>query len=119
MTGPIAALDRCGLRCVTVPTTGPRHFFTLQIKQTVNKYVICQEVIGLIRGTKHKKGLEKAGQRLPFYVGGRGLRLEGATSGRAEASGKPGSEPFGEEDPRRREQQVEALRQEAGVAGAE
>lgn len=79
MTGPIAALDRCGLQCVTVPTTGPRHFFTLQIKQTVNKYVICQEVIGLIRGTKHKKGLEKAGQRLPFYVGGRGLRLEGAT----------------------------------------
>lgn len=38
---------------------------------------------------------------------------------RAEASGKPGGEPFGEEDPRRREQQVEALRQEAGVAGAE
>lgn len=79
MTWLVAALYRCALQCVTVLTTGPRHFFTLKIKQTVNKYVICQEVIGLIRETKHRKGLEKAGQRLPVYVGGQGLRLEEAT----------------------------------------
>lgn len=79
MTRLIAALDRCVLQCVMVPTTGPRHFFTLKVKQTVNKYVICQEVIKLIRETKHRKGLEKAGQRLPFYVGRQGLRLEEVT----------------------------------------
>lgn len=47
-----------------------------EVKQTINKCVICQQVLGFNRAKEQRKGWEEARQKLPCYLEGHGLPFD-------------------------------------------